>query len=49
MIYVFTLMNVLFFILLRIFVFIWVTEINLNPREHGVTKLKKKFFEDLSF
>lgn len=48
MIYVFTLMNVLFFILLRSFVFIWVTEINLNPREHGV-KLKKKKFEDLSF
>lgn len=37
-----------FFILLSSFVFIWVTEINLNPREHGV-KLKKKNFEDLSF
>lgn len=28
--------------------FIWVTEINLNPREHEV-ELKKKNFEDLSF
>lgn len=31
-----------FFNLLRSFVFIWVSEINLNPREHEVELKKKK-------
>lgn len=35
-----------FFNLLRSFVFIWVTEINLNPREHEV-ELKKKCWRSL--
>lgn len=36
-----------FFVLLRSFVFIWVTEINLNPREHGDKFKKKKIWRSL--